>query len=261
MSPKDPVKDTKYPFLTAAGIELIKRYSTPRTLVGPGRYMSYKEYGEDIWRVGYGSTKIGRRWVNRYEVITQNQIDDQLIEDLKEFSNEVAQYVYVPLNRNRRGAVLSLAHGIGLCSFKNCRLLNLINSHAKKQDIIREWSPNINRVWMSGGGMVANRRRAELDLYFTADKEIPTFYKHSCDLKNCLLNIPETYNGSPSQVQAIEYLEEKITEWDPSGKTLRNFFRLWVQKPVGFASSRDHAADYKRYLERQAAEADVCNFE
>lgn len=261
MSPKDPIKNKDYPFLTAAGVELIKRYTVPRTQVGPGRYMSYKEYGEDIWRIGYGSKKIGPRWVNRNEVITQDQIDAQLVEDLKEFSNEVAEYVYVPLNKNKRGAVLSLAHNLGLCSFKNCKILALINSHAKKQDIIREWSPYINRIWLCGGDMVTNRRRLELDLYFAADKEIPTFYEHRCELQNCLLNIPETYNGSPNQVRAIEYLEEKIMEWDPSGKALRHFFRLWVQRPGGLASFRDHDAEYKRYLANQAAEVHENNVE
>jgi GH24 family phage-related lysozyme (muramidase) len=261
MSPKDPVKDKSYPFLTAAGIELIKRYSTPRTLVGPGRYMSYKEYGEDIWRIGYGSKKIGRRLLNYNEVITEAQIEKQLVEDLKEFSKKVSQYVHVPLNKNRRGAVLSFAHSLGICSFKTCRLLNLINSYAKKQEIIREWSPYINRIWLSGGDTVVARRRSELDLYFTADKEIPTFYEHNCELKNCLLNIPETYNGSPSQVKAIEYLEEKIIEWDPSGKALQHFFRLWVQRPGGLASYRDHSSDYKRYLALQKFEVEEYNFE
>ena len=36
------------------------------------------------------------------------------------------------------------------------------------------------------------RRRTELDMYFAPDKEIPTFYRHKCHTKVCLLNIAET---------------------------------------------------------------------
>ena len=64
-----------------------------------GRYGSYKEYGEDIWRIGWGSQKLGKHWVNLRETATYAQIEKQLIEDLKEFSNQVAEYVFVPLNQ------------------------------------------------------------------------------------------------------------------------------------------------------------------
>ena len=54
-----------------------------------------------------------------------------------------------------------------------------------------------------------DRRREELNIYLSADKEIPTFTKHSCHTSICLLNLAETYNGAPNQVKAIEYLEKK----------------------------------------------------
>ena len=53
------------------------------------------------------------------------------------------------------------------------------------------------------------RRRTELDMYFAPDKEIPTFYRHKCHAKVCLLNIAETYNGSATQIKGIEYLEKE----------------------------------------------------
>lgn len=61
---------------------------------------------------------------------------------------------------------------------------------------------------MSGGDLMVARRRAELDMYFAADKEIPTFYRHECHTEACLLNLVETYNGSSNQIKGIEYLEK-----------------------------------------------------
>lgn len=225
-----------YPFLTAKGVELIKYYTTPRILLGSGLYGSYRDSFEKVWKIGYGSLKINRHWVKNTETATKKEIDTQLVEDLKEFSTKVASYVFVPLNANRKGALLSFAHSVGISSFKDCRLLALINSLASKNEIIKEWSPYINLIWQSGGETMINRRRTELNLYFAGDKEIPTQIKHTCYTNRCLLNLPETYNGAPTQIKAIEYLERKINEWDQSGEALRRFFRLWDEKPSGLGS-------------------------
>ena len=208
----------------------------PRTNIGMGRYASYKEYGVDIWRIGYGSKKLGKRWLSSTDKATEEEIDLQLEEDLKEFSDLVANYIFVPLNTNRKAALLSFAYSIGICSFKTCRLLELINSSAGKTKFIREWSPYINQIWLSGGDLMRDRRRVELDTYYSADKENPTLVPHRCRVKRCLLNLPETYTGVPNQLKAIEYLEKKLAEWDPSGEVLRQFFRYWTQKPTGLGS-------------------------
>ena len=156
--------------------------------------------------------------------------------DLKIFSDLVSQYVFVPLNRNRKAAILSFSYSIGISSLKTCRLLELINSHASKSKIIREWSPYINRLWCSGGDLLVDQRRMELDTYLAPDKTIPTFVPHRCHLKKCLLNLPETYTGAPNQVKAIEYLEKKLVQWDSSGEVLRRFFRYWSEKPRSLGS-------------------------
>ena len=225
-----------YPFLTDIGIELIRLHDTPRTYIGMGRFAAYKDFGEASWKIGYDSLKLGKRRVAYNEKCDRADIERQLVEDLKEFSSEVAQYVQVPLNRHRKGAVLSFARSLGILGFKNSKLLNLINSHAPKKQIIEEWSPYINRYWLCGGTRMRDRRREELNIYLSADKEIPTFTKHSCHTSICLLNLAETYNGAPNQVKAIEYLEKKVKEWDPSGHALRRFFRLWSQPPAGLGN-------------------------
>lgn len=227
-----------YPFLTQRGIDLIKAYTLPRVCLGEDRYGSYKNYGEDIWRIGYDSKKLGKHFVSYFEKASKAQIDEQLVQDLKEFSEQVAAYIFVPVNDNRKAALLSFAHSVGICAFKDCRLLALINKLAPKNEIIKEWSPFINRIWASGGQTMINRRRVELNIYLAPDKEIPTQVAHKCELKRCLLNLPETWNGSPTQVRAIEYLERKFAEWDPSGEVLRRFFRYWDQAPGGLGSYR-----------------------
>lgn len=226
-----------YPFFTQKGFELIKYYTKPRTEIGMGRFAAYKDYGESMWRIGYGSTKIKHRWVGSLERATQKQIDEQLVEDLKEFSARIAPYIYVPLSKNKKAALLSFAHSVGIPSFKECRLLNLINQLAPKNEIIREWSPYINTIWRSGGEYFIERRRVELNTYLAADKQIPAHVGHKCSVNHCLLNLPETFNGSPSQIRAIEYLERKLQTLDPSGEILRRFFRYWSEKPSGLGSA------------------------
>ena len=226
----------KYPFFTDKGFDLIKRTTHPRTDLGMGRYASYKDYGDTIWYIGYGSTTLNGRELLASDKATTEEIEKQFEEDLKEFSNLVKEYVFVPLNSNRKAALLSFAYSIGISSFKTCRLLELINESASKNKLIREWSPYINRLWQSGGELMIDKRRLELDTYFAASKEIPTLFPHRCQSKKCLLNLVETYNGAPNQLKAIEYLERKLLILDPSGQVLKRFFRYWSQKPTGLGS-------------------------
>ena len=226
----------RYSLFTEKGYKLTKKYTIPRTYLGMGKYAAYKDFGEDLWKIGYGSEVINEHYLNANDRASQEEINKQFYIDLKNFSKKAENYIFVNLNKNKRAAILSFAHSIGLTSFKSCRLLELINSYATKNKIIKEWSPYINRIWMSGGDLMTSRRRSELDMYFAADKEIPTFYRHTCHAEVCLLNIAETYNGSATQVKGIEYLEKKLKELDPSGEILRKFFRYWNSTPSGLGS-------------------------
>jgi len=227
-----------YPFLTQLGIDLIARYSAARTHLGFGQFASYQEEGEDVWRIGYGSLKINKHWVGPREKCTQIEIDKQLVQDLKGFSNLVAHHVVMPLNAKKKAAVLSYAHSLGIPTFKECALLHLINSRAGRKEIIREWSPYINRKGFYPENL-RERRRVELNTYLAADKEVPLFIKHDCQMRQCLLNVAENYKGTPNQIKAIEYLERKLLEWDPSQEGVRRFFRYWNQEQGGLGSPRN----------------------
>ena len=153
----------EYPFFTAKAAELVKKYTSPRTCLGMGRYATYKDYGEGLWRIGYGSKKLGRHWLSSTDKATEEEINNQLEEDLKEFSDLVSQYVFVPLNTNKKAALLSFAYSIGIPSLKTCRLLELINNSAGKSKIIKEWSPYINRI-QKGAGLLAEDEDVVMDL-------------------------------------------------------------------------------------------------
>ena len=220
-------------FFTEKGFNLVKTYTIPRTSIGLDNYASYKDYDDSYWRIGYGSKEINDHLLNSKDRATKKEIDKQFYIDLQKFAENLNNYVFVSLNTNKRAALLSFAHSIGIQSFKTCRLLELINSYASKTKIIKEWSPFINTIWRSGGELMISRRRTELNMFFAPDKEIPTLHPHKCTAKVCLLNLVETYNGSANQIKGIEYLEKKFKQLDPSGEVLRQFFRYWNQKPTG----------------------------
>ena len=228
----------KSPFLNDTAIKLIQYYTPARTNCGSGRFASYKtEHGE--WRIGYDSKRIGKYWPTANMKATREEIDKQLIKDLEELAEKLSNYVFMPLNNKKRVAILSYAHSVGLVSFKECRLLELINSRASRNSIIKEWSPYINPKYRYASNILKERRRSELNTYIAPDAQVPLFTEHKCLMHNCLLNIGESFVGSPNQIKAIEYLERKIVDWDPTGETIRRFFRYWNQAQAGLGSPRN----------------------
>ena len=61
-----------------------------------GLFGSYKDYGESDYRIGYGSISLWNRRVGMHDKATREEVETQLVEDLKIFSSQVEQYVYVP---------------------------------------------------------------------------------------------------------------------------------------------------------------------
>jgi hypothetical protein len=68
---------------------------------------------------------------------------------------------------------------------------------------------------------------------------MPLFIEHKCPLKYCLLNIADNYKGTPNQIKAIEYLERKVQDWDPTEEVVRRFFRYWNQDQGGLGSPKN----------------------
>jgi len=230
-------KEPKSSFLNDIGVELVKRYSPARTKIGFDRYASYQtEMGD--WRIGYDSSTLHGKALNFCARATEEEVEKQLLADLVPFAALVEHYVQMPLNAKKKGAVLSYAHSVGIPTFKECNLLQLINKRASKKEIIKEWSPYINRKDYYPEHL-RERRRVELNTYLAADLEVPLLCKHTCTLNQCLLNIADTYQGTPKQVKAIEYLEKKISDWDTTGEVMRRFFRLWSEEQGGLGSPKN----------------------
>ena len=225
-------------FLNDTAVKLVQLYTPARTHCGFGRFAAYKTiHGE--WRIGYGSKRLGKSWVGMFSRATQKEIEEQLVRDLEEFADKVQHYVAMPTAPKKRAALLSYAHSVGLVIFKECQLLDLINRRASKNAIIKEWSPFINPAYRSADPFLKERRRVELNTYLAPDAQVPLFTEHKCMLRHCLLDIGESYMGTPNQIKAIEYLERKLLEWDPTEETIRRFFRYWNQEQGGLGSPRN----------------------
>lgn len=236
-------------FYTDYAFELVRRYTPCRIHVGFEEYTSYKATKEDgPWLIGYGSKKIGRQTVTPFTKVRRHEIDEQLKKDLEVFSEYVADLVYMPLNEKKRGAVLSYAESVGLLYFKECKLLELINSNASKEEIIKEWSPFMRKNYTSDP-VLTDRRRSELDLYLQSDVEVPLLVEHQCVLPQCLLNIAANYNGIVEQVRAIEYLESELLRLDPGGEIVSKFFEMWNQPPRATGSRSSFLEAHLKDLE------------
>ena len=78
----------KYSLFTEKGYQLTKKYTVPRTYLGMGRYAAYKDFGESIWKIGYGSETIDDHYLDANDKASQEDIDKQFYNDLKCFSKE-----------------------------------------------------------------------------------------------------------------------------------------------------------------------------
>ena len=97
-----------YSLFTEKGYQLTKRYTVPKTYLGMGRYAAYKNFGESVWRIGYGSESIDDHYLDANDKASQDDIDKQFYEDLKLFSTEAEKYVFVNLNRIKEQLFLVL---------------------------------------------------------------------------------------------------------------------------------------------------------
>ena len=159
--------------------KLISYYATARTFTGFGLYASYKDRGESIWRIGFNSSEIRGKVISGTTKATEEEIYEQLKLDLEKLSYKIARLIFWPLNKKKKAAILSYAFSIGFPAFKTDKLLDIVNKGNKRKEIIKFWSPFINKDWMYKGERFIDQRRSELDLFLAADKEVPTLIKHN----------------------------------------------------------------------------------
>ena len=133
------------------GIDLIKHFE--------GCELKAYKCPAGVWTIGYGHIK----GVQEGDVITEQQADEMLVEELHEYENYVNTLVDVPLNQNQYDALVSWVYNLGGGNLKASTLLKVLNSgdySGVPAQIMR---------WNKAGGKVleglTRRRQAEADLF------------------------------------------------------------------------------------------------
>ena len=133
------------------GIELIKHFE--------GCELEAYKCAAGVWTIGYGHIK----GVTSDSVITQEQAEQMLVEELNEYEGYINNMVTTPLSQNQFDALVSWVYNLGGGNLKASTLLKVVNSgefNGVPEQIMR---------WNKAGGKVleglTRRRQAEADLF------------------------------------------------------------------------------------------------
>ena len=84
----------KYSFFSEKGYKLTKSYTSARTFLGLGRYATYKDFGEDSWKIGYGSLELHGHALTAKDKATQEEIDKQLFFRFKRIFRKIKRLCF-----------------------------------------------------------------------------------------------------------------------------------------------------------------------
>ena len=133
------------------GIELIKHFE--------GCELEAYKCAAGVWTIGYGHIK----GVTSDSVITQEQAEQMLVEELNEYEGYINDMVTTPLSQNQFDALVSWVYNLGGGNLKASTLLKVLNSgdfNGVPAQLMR---------WNKAGGRVleglTKRRQAEADLF------------------------------------------------------------------------------------------------
>ena len=171
------------------GIDLIKKFE--------GCILKSYKCPFGVWTIGYGHTS----GVKKGQVITKNQAEKYLKEDLKKFEKGVSSYVKVSLNQNQFDALVSFSYNVGLGAFKNSTLLRYLNK--------RDYSGASKELlkWNKSNGKVLNglvKRRAEERKLFNT----PCNVYYTVKLGDTLSEIAEKYNVTYQKIAKLNGIEK-----------------------------------------------------
>lgn len=133
------------------GINLIKKFE--------GCSLKAYKCPAGVWTIGYGHTNK----VIVDDVITQEEAETLLKQDLIIHCNNVSKLVKVHLNQNQFDALVSFEYNVGYTAFQNSTLLKLLNQ-GKYKEAVEQFDR-----WVYAGKKVlpglVNRRKAEKELF------------------------------------------------------------------------------------------------
>lgn len=137
--------------ISKAGLDLIKQFE--------GLYLNAYRCPAGVPTIGYGHTA----GVAMGQTITQQQADDYLRRDVRQFERAVARLVTVPLTQGQFDALVSFAFNLGEGALAQSTLLRLLNAgdHAGAAAQFDRWNKADGRVLP---GLV-RRRAAERALF------------------------------------------------------------------------------------------------
>ena len=133
------------------GIDLIKHFE--------GCELNAYKCPAGVWTIGYGHIK----GVSEGMSITQEQAEQMLLDELKEYENYINELVVVDLSQNQFDALVSWVYNLGPANLKSSTLLKVLNSgdYAGVPDQIERWNKAGGKV-LEG---LIRRRLAESSLF------------------------------------------------------------------------------------------------
>lgn len=142
--------------LSQRGIDLIKQFEGYSSKAYPD-----PATGGVPWTIGYGTT----RGVKPGMVITAEQAEKMLRDDVAKFESGVSSLITAPTTQGQFDAMVSLAYNIGLGNFGKSTLLKKHNARCYT------CAAGQFRVWNRANGKVMNgltkRRAAEREVYMS----------------------------------------------------------------------------------------------
>ena len=142
--------------LSQRGIDLIKQFEGYSSKAYPD-----PATGGAPWTIGYGTTK----GVKLGMVITAEQAEKMLRDDVAKFESGVSALLKVPTTQGQFDAMVSLAYNIGLGNFGKSTLLR------KHNEKCYSCAAGQFPAWNRAAGKVMNgltrRRNAERDVYMS----------------------------------------------------------------------------------------------
>lgn len=173
--------------ISPAGLALIKKWE--------GWYPKAYKDPVGVWTIGWGTTGIEAR---PGRTITKKQGEAFLLEDLKEASRYVKNYVTVPLTQHQFDALVSLVFNIGAGNFSRSTLRKMVNRKnfaAAAAQFVRH---NTARDRETGKRIIlkglTSRRMDEALLFQLPDDENPPWSLNSEN--QAPLVKPEDYDGN-----------------------------------------------------------------
>jgi len=141
--------------ISQEGLSLIKKFEGCE-------YNAYK-CAAGVWTIGYGHTA----GVKEGDLVTQQEADKILEEDMKEYEGYINDYVTVDLDQNQFDSLVSWVFNLGPANLRASTMLKVLNNKEYEE------VPNQMKRWNKAAGKVLEGliRRREAESLLFQDKE------------------------------------------------------------------------------------------